>query len=347
MRLQTQHLVNGSLTLPEEIVRHMLAMQAQNFGASQWAVGIRLPGSTTKSVVAAFDSGKIVRSWPMRGTLHLIDPQDLRQILTVTWPRMLQGLATRHRQLELDEKTLKQARKIAEEKLQGGQRSTRKQMLEAFASNGLEVDNQRGPHMIGYLAQEGVVCWGPLQGKEQLLVLLDEWAPPLQTTFDRDESLGALALRYFSSHGPATVKDFAWWTKMTLTDVRRGIEVAKHDLVELQSNDTSYWMSAEAHDLVQPDLALAKQSVLALPAFDEHLLGYQNRLSVLPSEYADRIVPGNNGMFLPTIVSGGQVVGTWRKSAKNVEATWFDTATKREEKDFAASAQDCQAFVQS
>jgi hypothetical protein len=136
---------------------------------------------------------------------------------------------------------------------------------------------------------------------------MDEWVPNPRE-LDRAEALGEFVRRFFLSHGPATIRDFAWWTKLPLRDAAIGLAIARDQLEELVVDQTSYWMAPGLPDR-------ASRSVHLLPGFDEYLLGYQDRSAVLAAEHAQTIVPGNNGVFQPTIVSGGRVVGTWRRKS--------------------------------
>jgi hypothetical protein len=152
---------------------------------------------------------------------------------------------------------------------------------------------------------------GPMQDKQQTFVLLDEWAPHARE-LSREEALAELARRYFASHGPATIHDFAWWAGLTVTDARAGLEAAKLGLVSETIDGKAYWLSAGAPEQAAVDTSC----VHLLPGFDEYLLGYKDRGAVLAAEHAPKIIPGNNGVFQPTIVVAGQVAGTWKRTLK-------------------------------
>ncbi|MCS5717983.1 winged helix DNA-binding domain-containing protein [Herbiconiux sp. CPCC 205763] len=322
-----------------DVARHLLALQAQDFGQAVWALGLRSPGATRADVAAALDGAQVVRSWPMRGTLHFSTPDDLRWMLSLTAAKTITGVAARHRQLELDDTVFGRARRIAAAELRGGGSFSRDEFFALLEADGIPTKNQRGVHIIWWLAHDGLLCWGPTRGTQQALVLLDEWAPPARDPHaSRDDSLAEFVLRYFTGHGPATLKDFCWWSKTTVTDAQRGLALVRDRLTETEIDGVTFWMrdpadrdaSAGRHDGSSRPAAGAHPSprrrppgVRALPGFDEYLLGYQDRSHALPSEFADRIVPGNNGMFLPMIVSRGEIVGTWRRSvtAKKAEVT--------------------------
>jgi hypothetical protein len=289
-----------------DTVRHLFAMQAQDFAQALWGVGLRTPRSTRRDVRAAMERGEIVRSSPLRGTLMFLAAEDLRWMLRLTSERNLSGLDTRHRQLEIDEATLSQARDQTERVLAGGGLG-RDAYLRALEDAGIRTTGQRGYHIIWMLAQRGVVCWGPPNGTQQALVLVDDWIASTPE-LDRDEALGQFAVRYLRGHGAASLADLAWWSGLTKADARRGIAVAAGRLNEVSFDGTAHWIEAGQQ------LASTRSAVHALPGFDEYLLGYADRSAALPAEFAERIVPGKNGIFLPTIVRGGRVAGTWRRT---------------------------------
>ena len=310
-RLASQLLAPSSKhTTPADVVHRLFAVQAQDLPQSVWALGIRSPGSTRADIDEMLSSGRVVRSWPMRGTLHFVEAADLRWMLRLTAKRTIASSAKRHRDLGLDRATFDRAAELATDALSGGRAASRDEMTLVLNDGGISTDGQRGTHLIGHLAQTALICWGPPRGKQQALVLLDEWAPETERP-DEQESLRRFALRYFFGHGPATLKDLVWWSKLTVAQAKTGLELARADLVEVTHDDTQYWMAPDVADAASSRVTPAVQ---ALPGFDEYVLGYQNRSHSLELEHADRIVPGGNGVFLPTIMSRGRVIGTWRRA---------------------------------
>jgi len=301
------------------VVERMLAMQAQDFAQASWAVGLRAPGSTRDDLVAALDAGEIVRSWPMRGTLHFTRPDDLRWMLALTAPRTVRSMAKRHRDLGLDEEAFARAAEIARAELSGGGAVSREEFTALVEAGGIATDGQRGMHLIWRLAHDGLICWGPARGTQQAMVLLDEWAPQTRE-LSRDDSLGEFVLRYVAGHGPATLKDFCWWSKVSVADATRGLERVREQLHEVELGGTIYWEADEtggglptAEPAAPPTRARAR-AFHALPGFDEYLLGYPSRAPALPAEFSARMVPGDNGVFLPMLVSHGTIVGTWKRA---------------------------------
>jgi len=347
LREFTQRIHPAATGTVAETVRHLLALQAQDFTNALWAAGIRTQRANRTDVLAALQAGEIVRTLPMRGTLHFIAAEDLRWMLEVTAARTLQSARKRFDDLGLDPSTLVRSESIA---LQGlaGKPATRDEFMTQLRENGIEPDGQRGYHVIFYLAHRGIICWGPPAATQQALVLVDEWIPEQQRP-DRDAALIQFAQRYFASHGPATERDFAWWTKLTLADIREAMAGCDGALTELTHNGTSYWIATS--ELEAATGTKAPGSVHLLPGFDEFLLGYQDRTLPLAPEHSQQIVPGNNGIFLPTIVSSGRVVGTWRRNAKSktaaITAEHFETANAAARAGFTKAAAAYARFADS
>ncbi|MBG6181429.1 winged helix DNA-binding domain-containing protein [Arthrobacter sp. CAN_A1] len=344
LRLGAQLIRNDGGARPSvrDVVERLLAMQAQDFNQALWAVGLRSPGSTRDEVLAALQRGDIVRSWPMRGTLHFVLPADLRWLLRLTTDRLVAGAAARHRELGLDRATLERARGVALTVLAGGGQLGRNEFLSALNAAGIDTTSQRGYHLIWYLAQTGTLCWGPPAGSQQALVLLDEWVPS-GTQPDREEALGRFVLGYFTGHGPATLRDFVWWSKLTVADAKAGLALARSHLTELICNDITYWVATARFE----DLPRTSGMVL-LPAFDEYVIGYQDRSPVLAPKDAQLIVPGGNGVFRPTVVTNGRVAGTWHRSADRSGgpvANPFESMTARDERAFLEAGRSYERFI--
>jgi len=309
LRLASQGLTGQGFGSVAGAVRAMTAMQAQDLPASFWAVGQRVPGSTVADVRAALDNGDVVRSWPMRGTLHLLAPEDLNWVLDITSGRLIKALARRHRELGISAADIDAAAKAALLRVDGGGAVSRSELFQTFERAGQSAEGQRGIHLLAMLCQLRLLVQGPLAGNQQLVVAFDHWITRSRTV-DRAEGLAEWLLRYVRSHGPATERDFAWWSGIPLTETRAALAQTRDQLVALDFEGRQYWLSPEIAALLD-DGVPGQRSVLALPGFDEFLLGYTDRSIVLPAQHADKIVPGGNGVFKKTIVAGGEVAGTW------------------------------------
>lgn len=309
LRLVSQRLIGPGCDSAADAVRWMTAMQAQDLPAALWAVGQRVPGSRLEDVRGALDRGEVVRSWAMRGTLHLVASEDLRWMLSLTADRTIRSMAARHRQLGITDADVQAARDAALGLVAGGGAASRAQLFDAFEAAGQPTAAQRGVHLLLILCVRGWLVHGPLAGRQQLLVACEEWIKDSRT-LEKDEGAAEWLLRYVRSHGPATERDFAWWTGMPLTDVRAALAAVRDELVELVVEGVSYWLAPATAELLDGVVPGAR-SVLLLPGFDEFLLGYTDRSLVLDPEHADKVIPGGNGVFRKIIVAGGEVVGTW------------------------------------
>jgi hypothetical protein len=329
-RLLNQRIAGTKLQTSAEVVQWMGAMQAQDYHQALWAIGLRMHAATMAQVEQAIAEGQILRTWPMRGTIHFVPPDDAKWMLKLCASRILSADARRMGQLDLTLEIIERCQVVFVDALSGGKRLTRAAMLALLEDTGISTAGQRGYHILWYLAQSGVICMGPMDGKQQTFVLLDEWAPHARD-LSREESLAELTRRFFTSHGPATLADFARWSGLTLTDTKAGVRMNSDALIATTIDGTEYWLSRE-----QAEQTLdAAAGVYLLPGFDEYVLGYKDRSAVLDAEHAQKIVPGNNGVFFPTVVINGQIVGVWKRKLKRkgVDLAFepFTTFGEREE----------------
>lgn len=309
-RLYAQHIVATRCRTPGEVVAALGAVQAQDYAAAKWAVGLRLPDAVDADIERAITNRTIVRTWPMRGTLHFVAAADVRWLLALLAPRVMAATAGRHRQLELTPDDLARSRDALVAALHGGRRLTRDGMYRALEMAGIATTGQRGIHILGHLARQAVLCFGPHEGKQPTFVLLDEWLPP-SSALDRDAALAELARRYFAGHGPATLQDFMGWAGLTTADARAGLAAAQADLAQATLDDQDYWQSPATLDPGHP-----VEGVHLLAAYDEFLLGYRDRSASLDPGDAQAVAPGANGVFRPIIVVDDRVVGTWSRTVK-------------------------------
>ncbi|HKG14577.1 MAG TPA: winged helix DNA-binding domain-containing protein [Pyrinomonadaceae bacterium] len=287
----------------------MGAVQAQDYLGSLWAVGLRTRGATEGDVESAIADGGIIRTWPMRGTLHFVAAEDVRWMLELLTPRVISRSAGRYRQLELDERTFARSRDVLVRALRGGRRLTRDALYGALKASRIPVNGQRGIHILSRLAQEGLICFAARERRQHTFALLEEWVPAAKS-MGRDDALAELASRYFKSHGPATLQDFVWWSGLKTADARAGLEAAGPHLLREVVGGQTYWLPPSAGGS-ESDSNKGSPSALLLPAYDEYTVAYKDRSAVLSRSYAGR---AGNGIFSPVIVTAGRVAGTWRRA---------------------------------
>lgn len=342
-RLHNQHITGTPLAKASEVVAWLGAVQAQDYAGAKWSIGLRLPGATDTDIEQAIADKTIIRTWPMRGTLHFVAAEDVRWMLALLTPRIIAQSAGRHRQLELDEAAFARSKELFAKALQGGKWLTRDEMYRLLEQANISTAGQRGYHILWRSAQEGLICFGPPSGKQQTFTLLDEWVPQTKS-LERDEALAELTRRYFTSRGPATLPDFVGWSGLTITEARMGLEMVKTQLSQETINNQSYWMPPD-----RPVITDNQLTACLLPGFDEYLLGYKDRSAVLEAIHAPKITPGNNGVFNPTIVIAGKAAGVWKRTFKKGAVVMtlnpFAALTEAENQAIAVAAQRYGAFL--
>ena len=334
LRLVAQRLAGPREQDPTRAVRWLLAAQAQDLRGALVSAALRTSDTGLSATRAALDAGSVVRSWPMRGTLHLVAAEDLGWLLALTTERVVRGAASRRAALGIDEALVERAREVVVEALRGGGALRRDAVLALWEQAGLLGSAerrvpQRGYHLLWTISQTGSTCWGPLVGgasDEQALVLRQEWVPDPRR-LEREESLGELARRYFASHGPASTADLARWCGLPVREVRAGAALARPHLEAVEVDGVEHLMDPGTPERLAACRDDARRTML-LPGFDEMVLGYADRSATVPAEHAEKVVPGGNGMFLGTVVTGGRAVATWRRTGRRtgpaVVATPFD-----------------------
>jgi hypothetical protein len=315
-RLKNQHVSEATCESPGEVVEWLCAVQAQDYLGALWAVGLRMRSAVESDIERALADRKIVRTWPMRGTLHFVAAADVRWMLELLTPRIVAGPARRvHEQMGLDEGAFARSAELLARALEGGKQMTRNAIYEVLEAARISTGDSRGLHILSRLAQDGRICFGAREGKQQTFVLLSEWAPAARR-LARDEALAELARRYFTSHGPATLQDFTWWSGLTAADAREGLEMAKPRLAQEEIDGRAYWFSPSALNLrrkSKPSTTGEAPVAYLLPAYDEYTVAYKDRSAALSPAHA-KLQNSGKGIFNPTIVVDGQVVGVWKRA---------------------------------
>jgi hypothetical protein len=315
-RLQLQQVAKPQFDKAVDVVKWLGAVQAQDYLAALWAIGVRAKNLTEADVEQALVDRTIVRTWPLRGTLHFVPTEDTRWMLETFAPRVIAMNANRlKRESDLDEKVFTKCKKIFERELSGGKQLTRDELYSALEASKISTASQRGLHILWRLAHDGFICFGPRNGKQHTFVLLDEWIPSSKK-ISHDEALAKLAQRYFRSHGPATIQDFAWWSGLTGTEAKRAIELAEPKIVHETIENQRYLI---ARDL--PKLKKTPSEIYLLPSYDEYLISYTDRTASLATEHQGETINTVNGIFFPIIVINGKVAGTWKRTIKKESVT--------------------------
>lgn len=308
-RLQSHRLLGPQPDGVASLVRWMGAFQAQELSQAVWALGARLPNCGLDDVEKALRNREVLLTWTMRGTIHLVPSEDAR------W--MTQLMAVRRKTIDaklladvgIDDTILARAKAVLRERLTGGRVESRAQLMAALGEASIDTSLNRGSLMLCVLGQQGLICFGPREGKTQTFVMLDDWVGR-HRELARDEALAEIALRYTRGHGPVLVEDLARWTGLSLTDCRSALKLAGRDLRCDTEGGREYWSLSDLPEPERPGSAL----VHLLPGFDEYFIGYRDRRDIIAPEQEKRVIPGLNGVFKPIVVVDGRIEGLWKRT---------------------------------
>jgi hypothetical protein len=306
-RLFSQQIIDTQFETPKEIVSWMGAMQAQDYIMAKWAVGVRLKNQTEKNIEEAIDKGEILRTHVLRPTWHFVSPDDIYWMTKLTAAKIKSSLTSRHKQLEITDSILKKTIGIMEKEMGDGVNLTRNDLAQKFRDKGIKTDENRLSHILFCAEFEAVICSGPIKENRPTYSLLSHRVPK-KKELGRDESLAELAKRYFTSHAPATIQDFSWWSNLSLTEIRRAVDSIKSDFTIEETNTGKYLLPGSFSLDKNP-----KNSIYLLPAYDEFLISYRDRSHSLHSTHNKKTI-SSNGIFFPIVVINGQVSGLWQRT---------------------------------
>jgi len=311
LRLRNQRLVGASAADPSAVVGWFGAMQAQEHAIAKWSIGQRAPGLDEAAVQRALDDGAILRTHALRPTWHFIAAADLRWIQALTGPRVHAFNGYYNRQHGLDDALAARASAVFSEALRGGHYRTRAELGELLIEAGLPpATGNKLAYVVMRAELDGLIASGPRRGKQHTYALVSERAPT-QTVLEGDAALAELTRRYFASHGPATVKDFAWWSSLTLTQVRHGIALLGGELETVDVDGLRYlWSPATV------DAAGATPAAQVLQAYDEYVIAYTESRAVANAAGLP-LNPGDENTTVHAVIVDGQLVALWRRHTRD------------------------------
>lgn len=316
-RLVNQQLAGSRFKKPEDLVRFLGAIQAQVYQMSKWAVGLRLGSSSDAEIESALNSGRIIRTHILRPTWHLVHPEDLRWMLKLTAPRVHAFNAYMYRQQALDEKLLRKTDSMICKMLEGERFQTRASVKVMLETKGIKTDTVRLSCIMMHAELEGLICSGPRTGKQFTYALFEERISSSRD-FDKDESLAELAKIYFRSRGPASAKDFTWWSGLTAKDVNRSIDMLKPMLKTCDVNGTEMYYF-EQRRLAGKGI---NNSTFLMPDFDEYAISYSSREVMHGNSDSDSAKIKKMSDFNRWIIHKGIIAGKWDPPAgKNILPT--------------------------
>jgi hypothetical protein len=335
-RLRNQKLLQSEFHKPDETVAWLGAVQSQEYAGAKWALGQRANGLTDSDIDDAFNRGTILRTHVLRPTWHFVARADIRWLLALSGPRVHAVSAHYYRKMELDDRLFARSRKVFERALAGGRYLTRPELARALEKAGILAKGPRLAYLVMHSELNAVICSGPRQGKQFTYALLDERAPEARS-LARDDALAELTRRYFHSHGPATLRDYVWWSGLTVREARAGLGMIMGTLVHETRDGLEYWFP--------PSAATTRRStstVHLLPIYDEHLIAYKDRGIVL-DESCRGVLWSMGAEFPNQLVVNGRVTGAWRRTfganAIRIEVTPFRPLEKIELRGLEAAAE--------
>lgn len=309
-RLRNQKLTSTDRPTPAQLVAWLGGVQAHDYPAAKWALGLRARGLGDADVEQAFNDGAILRTHVLRPTWHFVSPDDIRWMLALSAPRVHAVNAYYYRRAGLDDRTVKRSCAMLHRALDGGKHLTRVELADHLKRARIDTDGLKLGYLIMHAELEGVICSGPRRDKQFTYALLAERAPRA-TTLERDEALAALTGRYFTSHGPATLKDYVCWSGLTVRDAKLGIKLATPLLAEETIDGRLHWSAASK----LPPASRRASPVYLLPNYDEYLIAYVDRPAA-DSRRAANIEARSNGAFPHHLIIDGRLAGNWRRTVK-------------------------------
>jgi hypothetical protein len=341
-RMHAQRLVGPRFSNPAEAVGWFGAVQSQEYAPAKWALGQRTEGVSDDDVEDDFADGTILRTHVLRPTWHFVHPADIRWMLELTAPRVLAQSRYYLRQLELDDATLRKSNKVIERALRGENYLQRNELKPILEKAGVVAEGPRLAYIIMYAELDGLICSGPRKGKQHTYALLAERAPNARE-IGHEQALAELTLRYFTSHGPATLKDFAWWSSLKMADIRKGLELVGSRLKEEEVDGITYWSGHAS-----PNPEVVSPTVGLLQPYDEYVVAYKNSRHVFDASGTARAIYDPNSFDGPVMLDS-QWVGRWKRTLKLhevlVEASLYHPFDEAQTKALNTSVQEFGDFL--
>jgi hypothetical protein len=339
-RLHNQLLTQPPYKNPADVVSWFGAMQAQDFAAAKWAIALRCNNQTDTDIEKAFNEGKILRTHVMRPTWHFVAPSDIRWLLALTANRVHRFNGSYYRKSGLDKTIFQKSNGVLRKALQGGKQLTRSELNIKLLEAKIPTENLGLSFTIMQAELDGIIISGPRHGKQFTYMLFDERVP-MSKQLTNAEALAELTKRYFQSHGPSQIKDFSWWSGLTTTDAKKGIEMLGEQINQGESNGKTYWF-------METKTPKQTETVFLVPGFDEYFIAYTDRSDTLNIHYAKELNQGG-GMVSGAVVVNGKMIGGWRRSFEKKSVTvrvkLFETISASQQKELETQAKRFATFL--
>jgi len=341
-RLANQLLTTRGLEHATDVVRLLGAVQAQDYAGAKWALAQRMRRATDASIEGELSAGHILRTHILRPTWHFVAPADIRWMLALTAPRVNQAMAYHGRINELTPSIVRRSNDAIAKALTGGKHLTRTELGVALERARIRnASGQRLAHLVMRAELDAIICSGARRGNQFTYALLDERVPPAEP-IERDEALRELARRYFSTRGPATAADFAWWSGLAMSDVKRALQITEPELEKVVLGEQVMWLIPSRSSKRAPSAHL-------LPNYDEYFIGYKNRNAIGDRLGHVKAVIGGDARISNVVIVDGQLVGGWKRTVDKkriiVDMVFWCRLTAAEKGRVAAAGEAFSKFV--
>lgn len=344
LRIHNQQLCISQNENAAALVSWMGAVQAQDYAMAKWAMGLRIKDGTDRKIEAAIATGEILRTHVLRPTWHFVPAEDIRWMLQLTAPQIQKQMVYYDRQLGIDKKELNRSTKLFEKTLAGKKQMTRKELAEIFTKAKFNCEGMRFGHLLMHAELAGLLCSGPLAGKNITYALLEERVKPSQY-ISKEESLANLAKKYYQSHGPATVKDFSWWSGLSLTTAKEAIALIDDELSQAIVGIEEYYY------IERKGVEKKSTTVILLPNYDEYVVGYTRRDMIMGKDTKEKMSRGGNPVFENTVLIDGIIAGNWKREIKKetvtVHINLFDDIPAASQKKIEQAEKNYKTFIQA
>lgn len=326
-RLFHQLLDTKTWYTPQQVVEHLLCMQAQDRNQHLWAIASRA-WCSKEDIIKEYNNGTIVRTWTQRGTIHVISSEDVKRMTQLCATKTLSSFTKRKEYLGINDNQYDRALHCVEEYLSSGPK-LRKDIWLYLAECWIPITSGLLYNILCFAGSSGLIVQWPIINDEQAFVLTSQRIKQSKQ-YDEQAFIKQLCLRYFSSHGPATIEDLQRWSGLGKTIIKKGISECGDDLQSFEYEEKTYYNNAfnNSNNTAWYD------SIHFLAWFDERLLWYKNRSATVHNDHLNKIDISRNGVFKPTIMINGITIGIWtiKHKSKVTEVTIkpFDTITSSE-----------------
>ena len=340
IRLLNQQLTAQQFRTPEDVVRYMGAMQAQEYRMMRWAVGMRTSRPSHKAFKKAFDTGRILRLHLMRGTWQLVSADDYWPMIDLLSPKAIavtKGWMSSNN-ISIPETEYRQVRDILARTASDLGSVTKDDFVRAMAARNLQMDDHRLSYHIRMAEMLGTLCSGDLLPMKATYALTANKVQR-KDKVDRDEALMNLTRKYFQSRQPATLEDFTWWSGLNISDCRKGIALLGNTIHLERWKGRAFYMTDDCRTR-----GFRRGKFLLIPPYDEYLISYKSRDIVLPPDYKHR-AHNNSGIFQSIIAYDGSICGNWAPFKEDCQVSFFEDRFDAE--DVGETWQSFRSFLNS